>query len=150
MILDTTTYTPPLTAGVGFGVSQTSLGTPAVLRARTLPEFQQVKADAQAIPIVAREFSRNDRLLVRVPAYGPGGTAPTLAVRLLNRGGQPLKEFTAEISPYHVFRELIPMDGAGDLACFRVGHEVEVALAIAGFDVDQPVPFFGWIPETLA
>jgi VWFA-related protein len=80
------------------GVSQTSLGTPAVLRGRTLPEFQQIKADSQAVPIVAREFSRSDRLLVRIPAYGPGGTVPTLGVRLLNKAGQAMRELAAASS----------------------------------------------------
>jgi hypothetical protein len=80
------------------GVSQTSLGTPALLRARTLPEFQQIKADSQAVPIVAREFIRSDRLLVRVPAYGPGGTVPALGVRLLNKAGQSIRELAAASS----------------------------------------------------
>ena len=74
------------------GLAQTALGTPAVLRARTLPEYQRMKADPDAMPIATREFSRSDRLLVRVPAYGPGGTAPTLGVRLLNRGGQAMTD----------------------------------------------------------
>ena len=52
------------------------LGTPAVLRARTAREFQQLRTDADAVPIAAREFSRIEHLLIRVPAYGPGGTTP--------------------------------------------------------------------------
>src|SRR6185295_15242724 len=71
------------------------LGTPAILRARTIPEFNRLKADADAVPIAAREFTRTDRLLVRVPAYGPGGTMPALSVHILNRAGQPMNELTA-------------------------------------------------------
>jgi VWFA-related protein len=78
---------------------QTTIGTPEVLRARTPREFQQIKADAAAVPIAAREFSRTDRLIVRVPAYGPGGTAPTLSVHLLNRAGSPMNELTASPAP---------------------------------------------------
>jgi VWFA-related protein len=78
---------------------QTTIGTPEVLRARTPREFQQIKADAAAVPIAAREFSRTDRLIVRVPAYGPGGTAPTLSVHLLNRAGNPMSELSASPAP---------------------------------------------------
>jgi VWFA-related protein len=78
---------------------QTTIGTPEVLRGRTPREFQQIKADAAAVPIAAREFSRTDRLIVRVPAYGPGGTAPTLSVHLLNRAGSPMSELSATPAP---------------------------------------------------
>ena len=80
---------PDLTA------AQTVLGTPEVLRARTVRELQQIKADPDAVPIATREFSRTDRLLIRVPVYGPGDTAPALSVHLLNRAGQPMSELPA-------------------------------------------------------
>ena len=70
--------------------TSTSLGTPAVYRARTPRELQQMKADAQAVPATTREFSRTDRIFVRVPVYGAG--APSLSVHLLNRSGQPMSE----------------------------------------------------------
>jgi VWFA-related protein len=68
------------------------LGTPQVLRARTARDYQQIKSDPDAVPLPAREFSRNDRLLVRVPVYGPGNAVPALAAHLLNRGGQTMSE----------------------------------------------------------
>ncbi len=68
----------------------TALGTPAVYRARTPRELQQMKADPQAVPSTTREFSRTDRVFVRVPVYGAG--APSLSVHLLNRAGQPMSE----------------------------------------------------------
>jgi hypothetical protein len=71
---------------------QTALGTPEVFRARTIRDFQQLKADAKAIPVAVREFSRTDRLLVRVPAWGPANSTPKLTARLLNRGGQAMSE----------------------------------------------------------
>jgi hypothetical protein len=76
----------------------TSLGTPAVFRARTPRELQQMKADPKAIPATTREFSRTDRVFVRVPVYGAG--APSLSVHLLNRTGQPMSEVpvTAPVS----------------------------------------------------
>jgi len=79
--------------------AQAVLGTPSVLRARTAREFQQLKADGDAVPIAGREFNRIEHLLVRVPTYGPGGTAPNLSVHLLNRTGAPMNELKAEPSP---------------------------------------------------
>jgi len=85
---------PDLTAAV-------SLGTPAVFRARTARDFQTLKSDPDPVPLVSREFSRTDRLLVRVAAYGPGTTVPKLTARLLNRAGQPMSELpvTAPAAP---------------------------------------------------
>jgi VWFA-related protein len=70
--------------------TQTSLSTPVLYRARTPRELQQMKGDAQAIPATLREFSRTDRIFIRVAAYGAGG--PALSVHLLNRAGQPMSE----------------------------------------------------------
>ena len=72
--------------------TQTTLGTPAVFRARTPREFQQLKSDPQAVPVTMREFSRLDRIFVRVVAYGAG--SPAVSAHLLNRTGQPMSELT--------------------------------------------------------
>jgi VWFA-related protein len=79
--------------------TQTILGTPEVFRARTVREFQALKADADPTPMATREFSRTDRLLVRVPVYGPGGTSPALSVHILNRAGLAMSELTAQPAP---------------------------------------------------
>jgi VWFA-related protein len=71
---------------------QIAFGTPEVFRARTAREAQTLKADPAAAPTAAREFSRTERLLIRVPAFGPGATTPTLRARLLNRTGQPMSD----------------------------------------------------------
>jgi VWFA-related protein len=75
--------------------AQPVFGTPQVFRARTVREYQQIKMDPDAVPIAAREFSRTDRVLIRVPAYGPGGTTPPLTVHILNRAGQQMSELSA-------------------------------------------------------
>lgn len=88
-VLDTETReitVPDLTA------PQTSMGTAELYRARTVREYQQLKADPDAVPLAAREFSRTDRLFVRIPAYGPGGTTPAISAHILNRGGQTMNE----------------------------------------------------------
>ena len=93
-VLDTETReiaVPDLTA------SEVVLGTPQVLRARTARDYQQIKSDPDAVPLPVREFSRTDRLLIRVPAYGPGNTTPAVTAHLLNRGGQAMSEL--QVSP---------------------------------------------------
>jgi hypothetical protein len=79
--------------------TQTMIGTPEVLRARTARELQQLKSDSAGIPIASREFSRTDRLIIRVPAYGPGGTTPTLSVHLLSRAGSAMSELAPAPAP---------------------------------------------------
>ena len=71
---------------------QTLLGTPGVYRARTARDAQQLKNNADAVPAAGREFLRSDRLLVKVPTYGPGMTPPAVTARLLNRTGQPMND----------------------------------------------------------
>ena len=75
--------------------ARTAMGTPEVLRTRTAREFLAVSADPDAPPVVSREFSRAERLLIRVPAYGPGPVAPIVTARLLNSLGQPLHDVAA-------------------------------------------------------
>jgi VWFA-related protein len=69
---------------------ETALGTPGVFRARTVRELQQLKADVQATPTASREFSRTDRVFIRVTSYAPGATTPVVTAKLLNRAGQPM------------------------------------------------------------
>src|SRR4051812_24905709 len=95
-VLDTETreiVVPDLTG------TQPMLGTPAVLRARTAREFQQLRTAADVVPTAGREFSRVEHLLVRVPTYGPGGTVPALHARLLNRAGSAMNDLQVEPSP---------------------------------------------------
>ena len=54
--------------------------------------MQQLKGDAQAIPTAGRDFSRSDRVLIRIAAYGPGTQPPKVTAKLLNRAGTPMSE----------------------------------------------------------
>jgi VWFA-related protein len=78
--------------------AQTTLGTPMVLRARTIPELNKLKADPDAVPSAAREFNRIERLVVRVPVYGPPGAA-TIKAHILNRAGSAISEVPVTPSP---------------------------------------------------
>jgi hypothetical protein len=66
------------------------VSTPRVHRARTAREMQQLTADAAAVPVAQREFSRTERLLIRFDVYG-GGAA---SAALLNRNGQKMSDLT--------------------------------------------------------
>jgi VWFA-related protein len=86
--------------------TRTALGTPEVFRARTVRELQQLKADPAAAPVAAREFSRADRLLLRVPAYGPADGAPKLTATLLNRAGQSIRDLPVAASALPAVSEI--------------------------------------------
>ena len=73
-----------------------SVSTPQLFRARTPREWQTSAADANAIPTIAREFRRTERLLVRFGVYGTGAPPPT--ARLLNRAGQRMAEIPVQPS----------------------------------------------------
>src|SRR5215467_3282865 len=80
---------------------QVAIGTPAVYRGRTVPEYQRLKSDPQAMPTTAREFSRTERVFIRVPAYAPGTPAPTVTAKLLNRTGQSMGDLTVANAAGH-------------------------------------------------
>jgi VWFA-related protein len=71
---------------------QVGLSTPGIYRARTAPEAQQILKDPNAIPAVAREFRRTERLIIRTQAYGPGTEVPEVSARLLNRIGTAMQD----------------------------------------------------------
>jgi VWFA-related protein len=68
------------------------LGTPEVLRARNAREFRALANDPLAAPVAAREFSRTERLLIRVRAYAASGQPASVTARLLSRLGQEMRE----------------------------------------------------------
>src|SRR5262245_5299962 len=80
---------------------QIVIGTPAVYRGRTVPEYQRLKTDPQAMPTAAREFSRTERVFIRVPAYAPGTSAPAVTAKLLNRTGQSMGDLTVANAAGH-------------------------------------------------
>jgi hypothetical protein len=71
-----------------------AISTPRVYRARTARELQSLINDAMAVPTAGREFSRNDRVLVRFDTYGPGTEQPEASAILMNRTGQKIFDVT--------------------------------------------------------
>lgn len=115
-----------------------ALGTPELFRARTVREFQQAKNDPNARPTAAREFSRTERVFIRIPAYGAGST-PQVTARLLNRGGEAIDELPVVASAARAgdAREI-------DLALTALPqgeYIVEVTLSGAGEPVKELIGF---------
>ena len=124
-----------------FSTVTMSFGTPKVFRVRTIPELQALKKKPDAVPTAEREFSRTDRLFVRVDAYAPGGLTPPVTARLLNRAGQSMSdlpvrqgatgqsELELALSPLAAGEYLIELNAksesgstAQELIAFRVGR----------------------------
>ena len=74
-----------------------TLGTPRLYRGRTVRELQTIRANPAAVPVVDREFSRSERLLVRLEAYAPGGLAPEVTAKLMNRAGAAMSDIQLQL-----------------------------------------------------
>jgi VWFA-related protein len=118
---------------------QVQLSTPLFLRGRTARDLQALRADPAAAPAASREFSRAERLIIRVQAYAPGEQAPAVTVRLLNRTGKPMADVPVKA----------PSGGSGDfeaelpLAALAAGeYLVEIkASAPGGGEAKELVAF---------
>jgi VWFA-related protein len=82
-----------------FSAPQPSLSTPRVYRGRTARDLQFLQTDGAALPAIAREFSRTERLLIRFDAYAPGTEQPMPTARLLNRAGDKILDLTVVPAP---------------------------------------------------
>ena len=80
-------------------VTRPTFATPQVLRTRTARDFAEISQNVDAVPVASRTFSRTERLLIRVPAYGPGNSTPIVTARLLNRRGIPMRELQIVDAP---------------------------------------------------
>jgi len=75
-----------------------AISAPLVFRGRTARDIQQLRGVTTALPAATRTFSRTERLLLRFDAYGPGGTKPTLSMRLLNTLGESMSALPAPVA----------------------------------------------------
>jgi VWFA-related protein len=83
-------------------VSRPTIATPVIIRTRSARQFAAATKSLDATPAIAREFSRTERLIVRVPAYAGGGSTPVVSATLLNRLGNPMRTLStvaADLSP---------------------------------------------------
>lgn len=75
-----------------------SMGSPEVMRARTAREYDALAADPDATPVVSRQFSRAERLLVRIPVFS-SGASPTVSARLVTSFGNAMRELVVTPTP---------------------------------------------------
>lgn len=66
------------------------VSAPQLFRGRTARDITQLRGNVNAVPVAGRQFSRTERLLLRFDAYGPGGVAPKVTLRMLNRNGDAI------------------------------------------------------------
>jgi hypothetical protein len=88
---------------------QTTLSTPAIFRARTVRDVQNIRANPATAPTVDRDFSRSERILIRVSAYAPGGVTPAVAGKLMNRAGAPMADLPMQTFGLNTFETELPL-----------------------------------------
>jgi len=71
--------------------ARATIATPQIVRTRTARDFVAASTSLDAIPAAAREFSRTERLLVRVPVYSSDAATPAVTATLLNPVGNPMR-----------------------------------------------------------
>ncbi len=70
------------------------LGTPEVFRARTALGIREIAGEKAPVPAAAREFSRSEVLMIRVPAYS--SAPPTVSAALVSPAGQTMRMLSVE------------------------------------------------------
>jgi hypothetical protein len=88
---------------------QVSLGTPRVYRARSARDIHEIRANPAAVPSVDHEFSRAERLLIRIQGYAPGNATPTITGRLLNRSGTAMSDLPFKAAADGYFETELPL-----------------------------------------
>jgi VWFA-related protein len=85
--------------------TQVSFSTPRLYRARTAREALLVRNNLDATPTTSREFSRGERLILRLDAYAAGGVKPEVTAKLLNRTGATMADVPIQAldgKPYQI------------------------------------------------
>jgi VWFA-related protein len=73
-----------------------TIGSSEVFRARNAREYNVLASDPDAAPVASRQFSRTERLLIRVPVFSTGG-APVVSARLVSGFGGAMRDLA--VSP---------------------------------------------------
>jgi VWFA-related protein len=85
-----------------------TIGTAEVYRARSARELRSIAADPSAAPVAARQFSRADTLLIRVPVSATGDQ-PAVTARLVSRFGPALRDLPAARGADNVYEIDLPL-----------------------------------------
>jgi len=76
-----------------------ALTTPVLLRARSVAEFRVLDGDPHPSAFAGRDFSRSDRLLLRVSPYGSGSAGAEVTAQLINSRGLTLVQLPIRPMP---------------------------------------------------
>jgi len=121
---------------VGTLAGPVAIGTAEVLRAQSARMYRTIEADPGAAPVAAREFSRTERLLIRVRAYAARG-APEVSGRLLSTLGRAMRDLPVMRGPGPDLHQIdLPLAGlaAGE-------YKVELVARSGGRETAQAVTF---------
>jgi VWFA-related protein len=120
---------------VGALAGPVEVGTPQVMRSRTAREYREIERDPGAAPVASREFSRAERLLIRVPAYGPG-PGFTVTASLESRLGSSMRALPVAPGPSDgVYQIDVPLAGLAT-GEYRVAISAKSPAGEAGDQVD--------------
>lgn len=114
-----------------------AIGTPEVIRARNARELRTLE-EQKSVPVVSREFSRAEQLLVRVPVYSAADARAAVSARLIGRSGQTMRqlEASAAASQGNVDAFTLPLAG------LAVGeYTIEVTAKGAGGEATNRLTF---------
>jgi len=89
-------------------VTRLTFASVQVMRTRNAREFNQASADRAASPAPSQEFSRAERLLLRVPVYTATGAIATVTASLLNPIGTPMRALS--LVPADLPAEIVQFD----------------------------------------
>lgn len=105
-VIDSTTESLTLP---DYGRTEVSFGTPRLFRARTAREMMLLRNNLDAPPTAKREFSRADRILLRVDAYAANGAKPDVTAKLLNRDGHAMADVPVQAADGKPFSIDLPL-----------------------------------------
>jgi VWFA-related protein len=109
-VIDSTTQT--LTVP-DFDRTQVSFGTPRLYRARTAREALLIRNNVNALPVVGRDFSRGERMLIRFDAYAAGDARPEVTAKLLSRAGATMADVPVQATEGQPFLIDFPLASLG-------------------------------------
>jgi hypothetical protein len=116
--------------------ARVALGTARVMRARTAREYRALLEDADAVPTPAREFSRVERLLIRLPAYA-AADRPAVSARLSSAIGGAMRDLAVTAAkPSDWYQIDLPLAGLATGA-----YTVEITAASDGASSKESVAF---------
>jgi VWFA-related protein len=91
------------------GKTTLALTTPIVSRARSAAEFRHLMSGMEPAAFAGRDFSRSDRLLLRVSPYGTASTDAEVTAQLLGPRGTTLAELPIHADESGGFRLDLPL-----------------------------------------